>query len=143
MRQKDEAQEKETKSGHRVKRTRSSRTATAFSRLKRERDKPTRRRSPLSATMFTRLGPRDKDVFTRLGERKKSVHSRLGLDVTPRHRHASRKRSTNRPRTRDEERYYSENDHDQGGHWKSKKHRSSYEDDLSQPWLYEETDPFT
>ncbi|GKF20937.1 hypothetical protein Tco_0069575, partial [Tanacetum coccineum] len=29
--------------------------------------------------------------------------------------------------------YYSENDHDQGGHWKSKKHRSNDEEDLSQP----------
>ncbi|GJT94016.1 reverse transcriptase domain-containing protein [Tanacetum coccineum] len=47
------------------------------------------------------------------------------------------------PHTRDEERYHSENDHDQGGHWKSKKHKPSNEDDLSQPWLCEETDPFT
>ncbi|GKD85102.1 hypothetical protein Tco_1356256, partial [Tanacetum coccineum] len=32
-----------------------------------------------------------------------------------------------------------------GGHWKSKPNRqkSSIEDDLSQPWLCEETDPFT
>nr|GEX50909.1 hypothetical protein [Tanacetum cinerariifolium] len=32
-----------------------------------------------------------------------------------------------------------------GGHWKSKpkRQRSSVEDDLSQPWVYEETDPFT
>nr|GFC68584.1 hypothetical protein [Tanacetum cinerariifolium] len=140
----------------------SSRTASAFSRLKHERDKPTRRRSPVSATVFTRLGPRDKDVFTRLGERKISVHSRLGPDVAPQHRHASRKRNTSRsaenpsrrkkdarelirsyvtcsskrqeeikeecdaadrvrsrPRTRDEERYHLENDHDQGRHWKS------------------------
>ncbi|GJS84934.1 hypothetical protein Tco_0751475 [Tanacetum coccineum] len=29
------------------------------------------------------------------------------------------------------------------GHWKSKKHRPNDEDDLSQPWLCDETDPFT
>ncbi|GJT94017.1 hypothetical protein Tco_1082862 [Tanacetum coccineum] len=52
--------------------TRSSRTASAFSRLKHERDKPTRRRSPVSVTVFTRLGPGDKDVFTRLGEEKEA-----------------------------------------------------------------------
>ncbi|GKC34850.1 hypothetical protein Tco_1047234 [Tanacetum coccineum] len=74
----------------------SSQTTSAFSRLRHERDKPTRRRSPVSATVFTRLGPRDKDVFTRFGERKRSIHSRLGPDVAPRHMHASRKRNTSR-----------------------------------------------
>ncbi|GKF18045.1 reverse transcriptase domain-containing protein [Tanacetum coccineum] len=52
--------------------------------------------------------------------------------------HASRM-----PPARNKELYLLENDHDQGGHWKSKKHRPNYEDDLSQPWLCEETDPFT
>ncbi|GJR47768.1 RNA-directed DNA polymerase, eukaryota, reverse transcriptase zinc-binding domain protein [Tanacetum coccineum] len=140
----------------------------------------------LSWNDWLMLGLRDKDVFTRLGERKRSVHSRLGLDVAPRHRHASRKRSTSRlaenpsrrrkdarelirsyatcsserqqeieeewdagdrasrrSRTWNEELYHSENDHDQGGHWKSNKHRPNYEDDLSQPWLCEETYLFT
>ncbi|GJS96825.1 hypothetical protein Tco_0803793 [Tanacetum coccineum] len=45
--------------------------------------------------------------------------------------------------TQTKELYDSENDHDQCGHWKSKKHRSNDEDDLSQPWLCEETGPFT
>ncbi|GJS56186.1 reverse transcriptase domain-containing protein [Tanacetum coccineum] len=52
-------------------------------------------------------------------------------------------RASPRPRTRDREWYHSESDHDQGGHWKYKNHGPSYEDDLSQPWLCEETDPFT
>ncbi|GJS28780.1 hypothetical protein Tco_0489400 [Tanacetum coccineum] len=43
--------------------------------------------------------------------------------------------------TQTEESYYLEND--QSRHWKSKKRRSNDEDDLSQPWLCEETDPFT
>nr|GEX76679.1 reverse transcriptase domain-containing protein [Tanacetum cinerariifolium] len=52
-------------------------------------------------------------------------------------------RASHRPYTRSEELYYSENNHDQGGHWKSKKRKSNDEDNLSQPWLYEETYPFT
>nr|GEY14586.1 reverse transcriptase domain-containing protein [Tanacetum cinerariifolium] len=52
-------------------------------------------------------------------------------------------RASHRPYTRSEELYYSENDHDQSGHWKSKKRKSNDEDNLSQPWLCKETDPFT
>nr|GEU53407.1 reverse transcriptase domain-containing protein [Tanacetum cinerariifolium] len=45
---------------------------------------------------------------------------------------------------RTEETCLSENEHDRCGHWKSrsKKQKSSKEEDLSQPWLCEETDPF-
>ncbi|GJS13202.1 reverse transcriptase domain-containing protein [Tanacetum coccineum] len=169
-----------------LRRTRSSQTASVFSRLRHERDKLTRRRSPMSATLFTGLGHKDKDVFTQFGERKRSVNSRLGLDAAPRHKHVSRKRSatrsaknlsrkrkdarelirsyvtcsserqqeieeewdaadreSRRSHTRTEERYHSENDCDRGGHWKSKKCKPNYEDYLSQPWLCEETGPFT
>ncbi|GJU13548.1 hypothetical protein Tco_1135944 [Tanacetum coccineum] len=49
-------------------------------------------------------------------------------------------RASRRQPAQNKEAYLSEND--QGGHWKSKKHRSYYEDDLSQSWLCEETDPF-
>ncbi|GJU18123.1 hypothetical protein Tco_1146089 [Tanacetum coccineum] len=54
--------------------------------------------------------------------------------------HASR-----RQLAQTEEAYLSENENDQGGHWKSrpKKHRLNREDDLSRPWQCEETDPFT
>ncbi|GJT06027.1 reverse transcriptase domain-containing protein [Tanacetum coccineum] len=51
-------------------------------------------------------------------------------------------RASRKPYTRTEELYYSENDHDQGGHWKSKKSKSNDGDDISQPWLCEETGPF-
>ncbi|GJR68485.1 hypothetical protein Tco_0014550 [Tanacetum coccineum] len=44
-------------------------------------------------------------------------------------------RASHRPPAQTKELYLSENDHDQGGHCKSKKHRPNYEDDLSQPWL--------
>nr|GEV48597.1 reverse transcriptase domain-containing protein [Tanacetum cinerariifolium] len=165
--------------------TRPSQTTRVFSRLRHERDKPTRRRSLVSATVFTKLGLGDKNVFTRLRDRKRGVHSWLGPEDAPRHRRVSRKRSTSRsaktpsqrrkddrelirsyvtcfgkchqeikeewnaadrasrrPYTQTEELNYSEYDHDQGRQWKSKKRRSNDEDDLSQPWLCEETDPF-
>ncbi|GKD24670.1 reverse transcriptase domain-containing protein, partial [Tanacetum coccineum] len=96
-------------------------------------------KSLVNDTVFTRLGPRDRNVFTRLGERRRSVHSQLGPDIAPRHRHASTRRSASlsskrqreiekewdaadcasrRPPARTEELYLSKNDHDQGGHWK-------------------------
>ncbi|GJS08656.1 hypothetical protein Tco_0365452 [Tanacetum coccineum] len=54
-------------------------------------------------------------------------------------------RANRRQPTRIEESYLSKNEHDRGGHWKSKskKQRSVEEEDLSQPWLCEEIDPFT
>ncbi|GJX65131.1 hypothetical protein Tco_0299474 [Tanacetum coccineum] len=70
-----------------------SQNTSVFSRLRREEAKPTRRRSPVSTTVFTKLGDRDRNVFQRLGERKKDIHSRLGPEVAPRRRHASERRS--------------------------------------------------
>ncbi|GKA03930.1 hypothetical protein Tco_0676711 [Tanacetum coccineum] len=54
-------------------------------------------------------------------------------------------RANRRQSARTEETCLSENEHDRGGQWnsKSKKQRSTDEEDLSQPWLCEETDPFT
>ncbi|GKA82725.1 reverse transcriptase domain-containing protein [Tanacetum coccineum] len=72
---------------------------TYSERLRREGAKPARRRSPVSTTVFTRLGDRDRNVFTRLGERKKDIHSRLGPEVAPRHRHASERRSAGASRS--------------------------------------------
>ncbi|GJU05749.1 hypothetical protein Tco_1122179 [Tanacetum coccineum] len=72
--------------------TRSWRTASAFSRLKHERDKPTRRRSPVSATMFTRLGPRDKDVFTGMGEETDASTTMRPVGSSVHTGHASRKK---------------------------------------------------
>ncbi|GJU42282.1 hypothetical protein Tco_1195239 [Tanacetum coccineum] len=51
---------------------------------------------------------------------------------------------TARKPTQDEERYLTESENDGGGHWKSKRPKSTTnEDDMFQPWLCEETDPFT
>ncbi|GKC33146.1 hypothetical protein Tco_1040440 [Tanacetum coccineum] len=60
---------------------------------------PARRRSPVSTTVFTRLGQSDKNVFTRLGERKKDVHSRLGPKVVSRRGHENEKRSASTSRS--------------------------------------------
>ncbi|GJV80627.1 hypothetical protein Tco_1516497 [Tanacetum coccineum] len=170
--------------------TRPDRSPSVFSRLRQKESSFTRQRSPVSTTVFTRLGARDKNVFTRLGERKKDVHSWLGPKVTSRHKHASdgrrassgrsaedpnhrRKEARNlvrsyvtfsskrlreierewdavdranrRQPTRTEETYLFESEHERGGHWKSKskKQKSIDEEDLSQPWLCKETNPFT
>ncbi|GKA99976.1 hypothetical protein Tco_0827970 [Tanacetum coccineum] len=69
-----------------------SQSTRIFSRLRHEGEKPARRRSPVSTTVFTRLGNRDRNVFTRLGERKKYIHSRLGPKGASRRRHASERR---------------------------------------------------
>ncbi|GJZ97707.1 hypothetical protein Tco_0670160 [Tanacetum coccineum] len=53
-------------------------------------------------------------------------------------------RANRRKPTQEEECYLSESENDGGGHWKSKKSKSTTnEEDLSQPWFYEETNPFT
>ncbi|GKB96950.1 reverse transcriptase domain-containing protein, partial [Tanacetum coccineum] len=94
-------------------------------------------------------GRRNDGVFNRLGDKGQSVsaHSESRYQIY------RSKRTESIPRKRDNERSYSqrteilsESEDSGGGHWKSKskKQKSSIEDDdLSQPWLCEETDPFT
>ncbi|GJS96319.1 hypothetical protein Tco_0803287 [Tanacetum coccineum] len=170
--------------------TRPGQSQSVFSRLRQGKSSSTRQRSPVSTTVFTKLGAKDRNVFTRLREKNRYIYSRLGPKVSSRHKHTNDKRHassgmsaedpnrgrkearklirsyvtcfskrhrevkeewdtadrTNRRRpTRTENVYLSESEHDEGGRWKSKskKQRSSDEDDRSQPWLCEETDPFT
>nr|GFB21429.1 hypothetical protein [Tanacetum cinerariifolium] len=71
-------------------------------------------------------------VFKRLGSRGKSVSARS--DSYDQHSHSRYTKAL------------SESEDSGGGHWKSrskKKKSSGEEDDLSQPWVCEETDPFT
>ncbi|GKB19995.1 hypothetical protein Tco_0853918 [Tanacetum coccineum] len=64
-----------------------------------------RRRSPVSTTVFARLGEREKNVFTQLGEREKDVFSCLGPKSTSHRRQASAKRDASTGRaTRDPDR---------------------------------------
>ncbi|GJR70403.1 hypothetical protein Tco_0016468 [Tanacetum coccineum] len=72
--------------------SRPSRSPSVFSRLRHGESSPTRQRSPVSTTVFTRVGARDKNVFTRLGEKKRDIHSRLGPKVVSRQKHTSDRR---------------------------------------------------
>nr|GEY61817.1 hypothetical protein [Tanacetum cinerariifolium] len=84
--------------------TRFSQGTSVFSRLKHDKEKPACQRSPVSTTVFTRIGEWD------------------ATDRVKRAKHA-----------RTEETYLSKNEHDRGGHWKSisKKQKTSEEEDLS------------
>ncbi|GKB72913.1 hypothetical protein Tco_0934325 [Tanacetum coccineum] len=89
---------------------------------------------------------RRRDLKERLGPRY--VRSRSGSPEPRRGRSESPKKKGSERKTvfkRLEKEELSESEGSAGGHWKSKLKRpkSSVEDDLSQPWVCEETDPFT
>ncbi|GJY17959.1 hypothetical protein Tco_0389450 [Tanacetum coccineum] len=111
-------------------------------------------------TVFKRL---EKGVFHRIGDKGKSV-SVYSDDSRRRSYHSShrdteschqisRSKSTepvsaqryNKRASSKKTEELSESEGSAGGHWKSKLKRpkSSVEDDLSQPWVCEKTDPFT
>ncbi|GJR57222.1 reverse transcriptase domain-containing protein [Tanacetum coccineum] len=116
------------------------RNPSVFSRIRRDRSESPRHRTE---------GRRDGGVFNKLGGKGKSVsahsesnyHSYHSRRVDP----AQKKRYHEGTSSRDIE-AFSENEDSRGGHWKSrsKKAKSSIEEDeLSQPWVYEEIYPFT
>nr|GEV04351.1 reverse transcriptase domain-containing protein [Tanacetum cinerariifolium] len=74
--------------------THPGRSPSVFSILRPEKRNPARQRSPVSITVFTRLGARDKNVFTRLGEKRGNIRSRLGPKVTSWPKHTSDRRRT-------------------------------------------------
>ncbi|GJW10713.1 reverse transcriptase domain-containing protein [Tanacetum coccineum] len=97
---------------------------------RRSRSRSPRRKDPERETVFRRL---EKGVFHRLGDKEKGTEP------------ASKRHHDRKAYSRKGERM-SESEDNAGEHWKSKskKQRSSMEDDdLSQPWVCEETDPFT
>ncbi|GJU18002.1 reverse transcriptase domain-containing protein [Tanacetum coccineum] len=131
-----------------------SQSPNVFSRLRHGETRSHRQRSPVSTTVFTRLGDRDMNVFTRPGEREKDMHSRLGPENAPRRRQARDRRwaSTGRAagnsdhRRKEVRNLVRRERSKESGHWKSKSKTpksTTDEEDLSQPWLCEETDPFT
>ncbi|GJW49558.1 hypothetical protein Tco_0090909 [Tanacetum coccineum] len=104
---------------HRSRRSRSPRPSV-FSRIRRERSRSPRQKS------------KEGGVFKRLGSRGKSVSARS--DSYSQHSHSRYTEAL------------SESEDSGGGHWKSrskKKKPCREEDDLSQPWVCEEVDPFT
>ncbi|GJS41729.1 hypothetical protein Tco_0566772 [Tanacetum coccineum] len=128
--------------------------------LRRGHSESPRKKGPERKTVFKRL---EKGVFYRLGDKGKSISS-YSNDSRRRSYHSSRKDTEScyqSSRSRETE-FVSEKHHNKrafsrrmeplsecegsaGGYWKSKpkKQKSSLEDDLSQPWVCEETDPFT
>ncbi|GJV23352.1 reverse transcriptase domain-containing protein [Tanacetum coccineum] len=104
---------------HRSRRSRSPRTSV-FSRIRREQSRSPRQRS------------KEGGVFKRLGSRRKSVSARP--DSYSQHSHSKYTETL------------SKSEDSKDGHWKSrlkKKKLCREEDDLSQPWVCEEVDPFT
>nr|GEY30173.1 reverse transcriptase domain-containing protein [Tanacetum cinerariifolium] len=105
---------KEHEKKHRSKRSCSPRPSpSVFSRIRRQRSK--------EGGVFKRLESKGKSVSARSDSYKEHSHSRYTEALL-------------------------ESEDSGGGHWKSrskKKKSSKEEDDLSQPWVCEETDPFT
>ncbi|GJT85123.1 hypothetical protein Tco_1066840 [Tanacetum coccineum] len=116
--------ESRTMSPRRQRRSRSPcHNPSVFTRLRRERSRSSRHEYKSKAR-------RESTVFKRLGSRGRStsVHS------------DSRQESSRYTKN------HSESEDSEGGHWKSKSRRkksSVEDDDLSQPWVCAETDPFT
>ncbi|GJY14946.1 reverse transcriptase domain-containing protein [Tanacetum coccineum] len=92
---------------------------------RRGRSKSPREKGLERRTLFKRL---DSGVFHRLGDKEKNVSTR---SRDSRHRESSRRAEA-----------LSESEGSAGGHWKSKskKQKSSVEDDLSQPWAAAKTE---
>ncbi|GJX08837.1 reverse transcriptase domain-containing protein [Tanacetum coccineum] len=114
---------REHKKRHRSRCSRSPRPSpSVFSRIRRERSRSPRQK----------LREKEGGVFKRLRNKEKSMSARSDS-----HNQRSYSRYTEA---------FSESKDSGGGHWKSrskKKRSGSEEDDLSQPWVCEEVDPFT
>ncbi|GKC89676.1 hypothetical protein Tco_1150325 [Tanacetum coccineum] len=127
---------------------------------RRGRSKSPKKKGSERKAVFKRLG---KGVFHRLGDKGKSVYVYLDdsrhrsyhsshIDTKSYHQSsrsramkpASKRRYNKRTSSRRTEDFL-KSEGSAGGHWKSKLKRlkSSVEDDLSQPWVCEEADPFT
>nr|GEV00950.1 reverse transcriptase domain-containing protein [Tanacetum cinerariifolium] len=107
---------------------RGARTRSVSPEQRRDLSKSPKEKGPERRTMFKIL---EKGVFHRLGDKEKNVSA---------HSRGSERKEYSRRMEAE-----SECEESAGGHWKSKlkKRKSSMEDDLSQPWVYEETYPFT
>ncbi|GKB11766.1 reverse transcriptase domain-containing protein [Tanacetum coccineum] len=118
---------------------RRARSMSGSPKLRHGRSKSPRKKDP--ETMFKRL---EKCVFHRLGGKEKNVsaHSR---DSGHRETEVASEKHRHKREYSQRTEALLESEGSAGGHWKSKpkKQKSSVEDDLSQPWVCEETDPFT
>ncbi|GJT59341.1 reverse transcriptase domain-containing protein [Tanacetum coccineum] len=106
----------------------------------------------LEKGVFHRLGDKGKSVSVHSDDSRRWSHHSSRRDTESCHQNsrsratesASERRYTMRASSRRTEEL-SESEGSAGGHWKSKlkRQKSSIEDDLSQPWVCEETDHFT
>ncbi|GKB64219.1 reverse transcriptase domain-containing protein, partial [Tanacetum coccineum] len=103
--------------------------ASVFKRLKKYRPPSPRPRPRKEGGVFNRLGRKEPATSTRFDRAK--------VEARRRQQKGTPSRTTSQ---------YSESEDSEGGHWKSKSRRQrskTYEDDLSQPWTYEERNPST
>ncbi|GKA82531.1 reverse transcriptase domain-containing protein [Tanacetum coccineum] len=124
VRRKRKKRWRKTISPRRQRRSRSPRhNPSVFTRLRRERS-----RSPRHE--YKSQERRESTVFKRLWGRGRSTSA-----------HSDSRQESSRYTEN-----YSDNEDSEGGHWKSKSRRKKFnveDDDLSQPWVCAETDPFT
>nr|GEV54019.1 reverse transcriptase domain-containing protein [Tanacetum cinerariifolium] len=140
--------------------TRYARTKSGSLEPRHGRSKSPREKDPKRRTVFRRL---EKCVFHRLGDNEKNVSAHLRGSEQKSYYSSRRDTESCYQSSRSKEteisfekhrhkREYSrrteavsESEGSAGGHWKSKskKQKSNVEDDLSQPWVCKETDPFT
>ncbi|GJS37030.1 reverse transcriptase domain-containing protein [Tanacetum coccineum] len=106
----------------------------------------------LEKGVFHRLGDKGKNVSVYSDDSRRRLYHSSHMDTESCHQssrsrtieHASERHYNKRASSKRTEEL-SESEGSAGGHWKLKVKRpkSSVEDDLSQPWVCEETDPFT
>ncbi|GJT96142.1 hypothetical protein Tco_1091660 [Tanacetum coccineum] len=139
-------------------------TPSVFSRIRRDGSKSPRYMDSEREAVFTRLGRKEKGVLNRLGGKGRSMSARSSDSKPQRHLNAQREAKSHYQSSRSRKaepiprkcyhegvpsqrtEVFSESEDSGGGRWKSrsKKQKSSIEeDDLSQPWVCVETDPFT
>ncbi|GKD49707.1 hypothetical protein Tco_1278683, partial [Tanacetum coccineum] len=92
--------------------------------------------------------PRSRDCSRGVEESYDNTRSSYGTGTKHRYRPRDRDRSRYEKRWRESDSSssrVSESGTNDGGHWKSrsKRHKSTNEDDLAVPWICEEVDPFT
>ncbi|GKC03838.1 hypothetical protein Tco_0995448 [Tanacetum coccineum] len=119
-------------------------TPNVFFKIRRDMSESPRHRDSKRKTVFTMLEKNERGVFNRLGVKEEVYpHTPVTLNPNDTGTPKGKRRAVTRVLRMEA---FSESKDSGGGHWKSrsKKQKSGVEeDDLSQPWVCEETDPFT
>ncbi|GKC36920.1 hypothetical protein Tco_1049304 [Tanacetum coccineum] len=112
------------------------------------RDRSHSRSRPYRWDSSNRDRPRSRDCSRGIEESYDNTHSSYRIGAKYGYHSRNRDRSRYVKRGRESESPFSrilESGTSDGGHWKSKskRHKSTDEDDLAVPWICEEVDPFT